>query len=174
MGTAEQCLQQQHGPVEQGPEGCRKPGPSWLPSCLSANAHLIKQQPGVAETRAAGELRFSSNRFPSPAQEPEEKPFSYCQINTQVVFSLPSPSPALLSPPGPGMLFKARAGLRSVPGRFCTSFPIPRLLCVPHMCSTAERRREQQSLRPSSQQVSERASLGFKLGRGPSFRESFQ
>lgn len=60
-----------------GDRGVQKAGPSQLPSCLSANAHLIKQQPGVAETRAAGELSFAFNRFLSPAQEPEEKPISY-------------------------------------------------------------------------------------------------
>ena len=97
-GTVEQYLQQQHAPVERATAGCRKPGPSQLPSCLSANAHLIKQQPGVAETRAEGELRLSFNTFPTPAQEPEEKPFSYHQINTQVVFPLPIPSPFSSSP----------------------------------------------------------------------------
>lgn len=103
------------------------------PRCLSANAHLITQQPGVAEARAAGELRFSSNRFPSPAQEPEEKPFSYHQINRQVVLPCPSPSPALLSPLGPGMLCKARVGLVSVPGGFCTLSPIPAAVCPTHV-----------------------------------------
>lgn len=90
VGTVERCLRQQHHtPVELATTGCRKLGPSQLPSCLSANAPLIKQQPEVAETRAVGEMRFSFNRFPSPAHEREEKPFSCCQINTQVVFPPP-------------------------------------------------------------------------------------
>lgn len=129
-GMAELCLRQQRLPVKRVTAGCGKPEP---PSCLSANAHLITQQPGVAEARAAGELRFSSNRFPSPAQEPEEEPFSYRQINRQVVLPCPSPSPALLSPSGLGMLCKARVGLGSVPGGFCTSSPILAAVCPTHV-----------------------------------------
>lgn len=115
--------------------GVQKASPSQLPSCLSANAHLIKQQPGVAETRAAGELRFAFNRFLSPAQEPEEKPISYCQINMQVAFPLlfSSPSPALLSPPGPGKLLKTRAGVGLLAGGFCTSSPILDAVCATHV-----------------------------------------
>lgn len=166
-----QCPGHQHGPVHQHLR-TQRPGPSRLPSCLSANAHLINQKPGVAETRAAGERRVLSNRFLSPAREPEEKPFSYILINKQVVFLLPSlsPSPTHLSPPGPGMLIRACpcVGLGSVPGAFCSSCFVPGLLCVPwHTRCASERHQHAGYSTASSQGVSERASLGNNWGRIP-------